>query len=78
MPEQTAQGRIVETAREARGAERGPSMVVGDSKHRMRGGDFYGSLVPYGVVVPFTPAASISAASLLFCSLQAISASAQA
>ena len=28
----------------------------------MRGGDFYGSLVPYGVVVPFTPAASISAA----------------
>ena len=29
----------------------------------MRGGDFYGSLVLYGVVVPFTPAASISAAS---------------
>ena len=28
MPEQTAQGRIVETAREARGGERGPSMVV--------------------------------------------------
>ena len=25
----------------------------------MRGGDFYGSLVPYGVVVPFTPAASL-------------------
>jgi hypothetical protein len=29
----------------------------------MRGADFYGSLVLYGVVVPFTPAASISAAS---------------
>jgi hypothetical protein len=28
MPEQTAQGRIVETATEARGGERGPSMVV--------------------------------------------------
>jgi len=28
MPEQTAQGRIVETAKEARGGERGPSMVV--------------------------------------------------
>ena len=33
----------------------------------MRGGDFHGSLVLYGVVVPFTPAASISAASLSFC-----------
>jgi hypothetical protein len=28
MPEQTAQGRIVETAKEAQGGERGPSMVV--------------------------------------------------
>ena len=28
MPEQTAQGRIVETAKEARAGERGPSMVV--------------------------------------------------
>jgi len=28
MPEQTARGRIVETAKEARGGERGPSMVV--------------------------------------------------
>jgi hypothetical protein len=28
MPEQTAQGRIVETATEARGGERGPSMVA--------------------------------------------------
>ena len=28
MPEQTAQGRIIETAKEARGGERGPSMVV--------------------------------------------------
>ena len=28
MPERTAQSRIVETATEARGAERGPSMLV--------------------------------------------------
>ena len=28
MPEQTSQGRIVETAKEARAGERGPSMVV--------------------------------------------------
>ena len=28
MPEQTSQGRIVETAKEARAGERGPSMLV--------------------------------------------------
>ena len=28
MPEQTSQGRIVETAKEARAGERGPSMVA--------------------------------------------------